>query len=353
MREINISFSSQIDLSVKVEVTKKRTKQTRQTSLKKSFTMNKLLRNRYLLLVCQLISITVATIVLIVYYNPWIEQIIDEAERSGNAGQSFANQIIRTDYEEIMIILTCVATIVVSVIGLMGTLRGIPHDGGGHSHCLLNFYSSTLIIFLFVIFIALLARLWQIYGKLHQAFQLSQTSTSAQNETSIIYQFDFGGPQSTTITPTTVLTFANNRTRGRHHPSSSMAPVPATNINDAASTTWWCICKSLVYITLAGGLFATALRLTRRILESLDDRYLSANDDADDLNSEASSNAYVNNNNRTFGWGLSGVLAPSHGVHCGSSGIGLYNSASLGKSLDGSSSNHSGCESARNPFRHI
>lgn len=325
--------------------------------------MNKILRFRYMLLVLQLVSIAVASVILIVYYNPWIEQIIDEAERSGNAGQSFANQITRTDYEEIVVIFICAATVVVSVVGLMGNLRGIPHEGAGHSHCLLNFYSTTLILFLFVIFISFLMRFWQVYHKLQHAFQSPVASSSAQNETmSVDYQFEFGGTQSTTTTTTvspTTVSFNRTRSRHHHHPSSSTTTTPAADLDDAASITWWCIFKSLVYIALSGGLFATALRLTKRILESLDDRYLSANDDADDLSSEASSNVCMNNNNnsnRTFGWGLSGVLASGHhhSVRCGGGGgAGLYNSASLGKSLDGGSSNHSGCESARNPFRHI
>ena len=158
-------------------------------------TMAKTLRIvRISLVTLQLISLTVAAVILVVHYNPWIERIIEEAEKTttGNGsqgsqngsppapdevvsqlGHSLAEQINRVEGEEIVLFLMSAATILVSLLGIVGTLRGSLSPATSkvhHQHnCLLNFYMSTLIVFLFVIFMALCGTLWEVISKLQAA----------------------------------------------------------------------------------------------------------------------------------------------------------------------------------------
>lgn len=251
---------------------------------------------RFTLIILQLISLTAASVILIVYYNPWFERMIDEAERTGNASQTLADQIQHTEGEEIVIFLMSVATILVSIIGIIGVLCGQEHN-----HCLLNFYMSTLIIFLFVIFVALCGTIWELFSKLHHS-SYSSTNAFVSNQmlgangaqldssTYLVDDFDL---QS--------MSFNNRTTENVRRPTSPTYPLftnvdrnvntPPTGPKAQTTVTWWYLSKSFIFITLSAALFATSLKLTRRILESSDDRYLSANDvEDDDLNSVASSN---------------------------------------------------------------
>lgn len=240
---------------------------------------------RFTLIILQLISLTVASVILIVYYNPWFERMIDEAERTGNTSQTLADQIQHTEGEEIAIFLMSVATILVSIIGIIGVLCGPEHN-----HCLLNFYMSTLIIFLFVIFVALCGTIWEVFSKLHHSSSINPSATLQQSNSKVL-------DRSTYLVDDFELTpIAVNRTWSS--PSSTTYPLltdhhqPKPNgPNAQPAVTWWYITKSFIFISLSAALFATSLKLTRRILESSDDRYLSANDvEDDDLNSETSSN---------------------------------------------------------------
>ena len=218
---------------------------------------------RISLITLQLVSMTIASVIIIVHYNPWIERIINEAERSGNTSQSLADQIGRIEGEEIVIFLMSTATILVSLIGIIGTLRGDEHN-----HCLLNFYMSTLIIFLFVIFMALCGTIWEVISKIQYQSSFDSTYHMLQaNHLNISNNVEqYRPPESTVISTNTTL------------PKSAQSSV-----------TWWYIGKSFLFISFCAALYSTSLRLTRKILESSDDRYLSANDhgDEEDLNSEA------------------------------------------------------------------
>ena len=223
------------------------------------------------LITLQLISLTVASVIIIVHYNPWIEKMIVEAERSGDTTQSLADQIQRIEGEEIVIFLMSSATILVSVIGIIGTLRGHEHN----YNCMLRFYMSTLIIFLFVIFMALCGTIWEMVSKL----QYSQAAAAVVSQSSQVVQLSSDSNiHHTTSNPfdstydlldeRMVNSFGGvpNGTIGRNNViSSSNASTPKVTI--AYSTvTWWYIGKSLIFISLSAALFAISLKLTRKIL---------------------------------------------------------------------------------------
>ncbi|KAH9501085.1 hypothetical protein DERF_011954 [Dermatophagoides farinae] len=289
--------------------------------------MAKLTTVRITLIMLQLTSLTVASIIIIIYYNPWIGRIIEEAERSGNTGRSLADQIRRTDNEELVIFLMASTTIFVSLLGIIGALRNYEHN-----HCLLNFYMSTLIIFLFVVFVALCGTIWEVFGKLNQrtiitttTIPSSSTTTTTTTSISIIESFQNRNnnddqKQQTTISngpfmnefnhilPTidfiddSKMKNSNQINENGHNNNNAQIILTAHH-----QVSWWYIGKSFILITFSAILYATSLKLTRKILESSDDRYLSANEfggshnncgggylgaaadcDNDDLNSEDS-----------------------------------------------------------------
>ncbi|XP_075588952.1 uncharacterized protein LOC124496432 [Dermatophagoides farinae] len=313
----------------------------------KKIKMAKLTTVRITLIMLQLTSLTVASIIIIIYYNPWIGRIIEEAERSGNTGRSLADQIRRTDNEELVIFLMASTTIFVSLLGIIGALRNYEHN-----HCLLNFYMSTLIIFLFVVFVALCGTIWEVFGKLNQRTIITTTtipssSTTTTTSISIIESFQNRNnnddqKQQTTISngpfmnefnhilPTidfiddSKMKNSNQINENGHNNNNNNAQIILTAHHQVS---WWYIGKSFILITFSAILYATSLKLTRKILESSDDRYLSANEfggshnncgggylgaaadcDNDDLNSEDS-----------CGGGAGGFVSGGGGAGAGSS----------------------------------
>lgn len=278
---------------------------------------------RISLVTLQLISLTVAAVILVVHYNPWIERIIEEAEKTttGNGsqgsqngsppapdevvsqlGHSLAEQINRVEGEEIVLFLMSAATILVSLLGIVGTLRGSLSPATSkvhHQHnCLLNFYMSTLIVFLFVIFMALCGTLWEVISKLQAASHgssgtsvgvhlsgtvVASTANPFESAYDLVVEGDEDNSNSTAIEGRNSNSFTT--------PPTSLNKLP-TSSSSLAEVSWLYIAKSLLFISLSAILYSVSLKLTRRILESSDDRYLSASDDdgdEDDLNSETSS----------------------------------------------------------------
>ncbi|KAH9419737.1 hypothetical protein DERP_001568 [Dermatophagoides pteronyssinus] len=292
--------------------------------------MAKLTTVRITLIMLQLTSLIVASIIIIIYYNPWIGRIIDEAERSGNTGRSLADQIRRTDNEELVIFLMSSTTILVSLLGIIGALRN--HE---HNHCLLNFYMSTLIIFLFVVFVALCGTVWEVFGKLNQRTiiaratpttipSMTTTSTISLNES---FQNNNNNNDDEKHHKTTTLnndqylnefnqsptidfidsSIKNLTNENRHNNNNDNNKNAQLILSSHHQVSWWYIGKSFMLITFSAIIYATSLKLTRKILESSDDHYLSANEfggshnncgggggylgadgDNDDLNSEDS-----------------------------------------------------------------
>lgn len=319
--------------------------------------MAKLRVIRITLITLQLISVTIASVIIIVHYNPWIERMIVEAERSGNTSQSLADQIGRIEGEEIVIFLMSSATILVSLIGVIGTLRG--HE---HNHCLLNFYMSTLIIFLFVIFVALCGTIWEMIWKLQYGQSIGSTLNNSKYAPHDTYHLVDDEHQM------------NMSIEGRNMESNHtiMTTTTATTTsgtttisskNAQSSVTWMYICKSFIFISLSASLYAVSLKLTRKILESSDDRYLSAGDgDEDDLNSEASSygtngiHHYINAGGVVSVNGQSKRHKPynNHSFNFQHNIAGSYNSRMLSKPSGGVPSiTGSNDSSVGTPFRNI
>lgn len=293
-------------------------------------------RTKLYLILLQLISLLAASVILAVYYNPWIERIIDEAEKSGNAGQTLADQISSVDGEEIVIFLMSTITILVSVLGLIGTLRS-GSVNSRHSHCLLNFYMSTLIIFLFVIFVAMCGTAWQLVSKINQStsaapFHPSQPPYPATPRP-VVNDFDI-------------------------HSSSSFPLPRPTSPTSIVVVTWWYLGKSFVFIILSATLFATSLHLTKRILESMDDHFLSSSDDGDDLSSETSSTHGALGTHALYNPNKIGK--PGYLYDAGSVSVaqGIFNNGALigshgKKSSFGSADSNGSVNASGRPWRHV
>lgn len=244
--------------------------------------MAKLTTVRIKLIILQLISLIIASVIIIINYNPWISRFIDEVERSGNTGRSLADQIRRTDNEELVIFLMSSSTILVSLLGIIGSFRN--HD---HNHCLLNFYMSTLIIFLFVVFVALCGTIWEVFAKLHRSTLMSLPEEDSQvhnaESNRNIYEDDSWSTRS----------------------SISVNITPLINTKSHLVVSWLYIGKSLMLITISAFIYAVSLKLVRKILESSDDQYLSASEcvaDPDDLSLEEGGGdiSYANSGSKTF-----------------------------------------------------
>lgn len=247
--------------------------------------MSKPTKIRIALILLQLTCMAISSIIIIIYYNPWIGRIIDEAERSGNTGRTLADQIRRTDNEELVIFLMSVSTFFVSFIGMIGVLRS--HE---HNNCLLNFYTSTLILFLFVLFVAICGTIWQIFGKLHRPTMQNKLQQQQQQNT---VQFDLNNNNndlSAKVINEKELIDLEQELNNKSTNQNNNTPTTTTTSNTSSAVsrvTWWYIGKSLILIIFATTIYTTSLKLTRK-LESCDDRYLSANEcnGDDDLNSE-------------------------------------------------------------------
>jgi hypothetical protein len=223
--------------------------------------MAKLLAVKCSLIVLQLVSLLMASVIIIVYYNPWIKILIDSADDVSETGDKLVEQFRGIEGEEIVIFIMCLATIVVSVLGVMGALRGGHH----HNHCLLNFYVTTLIIFLFVTFVALCGTIWELINKL-----LNRTSFND-------YLFDDRntGLQRTTEEPAVHTDSALNASVSTPAADFDLILEPSPPL----MTSWWYITKSFLFILISATIYATSIKLTRKILDS-DDHYLEADDDS-------------------------------------------------------------------------
>jgi hypothetical protein len=201
--------------------------------------MAKLLAIKCSLIILQLVSLSVASVIIIVYYNPWIKIIID-AEN----GDKFVDQFRGIEGEEIVIFIMSIATIIVSVLGILGAVRGQEHN-----HCLLNFYMTTLIIFLFVTFVALCGTIWEVINKL-----INRDSVLEENErlSRKIDSLSMNETKNSTTTYSTSQLYSNS---------------------------WWYLTKSFLFIIISATIYATSIKLARRILDS-DDHYLEADDDS-------------------------------------------------------------------------
>jgi hypothetical protein len=206
----------------------------------------------------------VASVIIIVYYNPWIRIIID-GNVTADGGDKLAEQFRGIEGEEIVIFIMCLATIIVSVLGIAGAIRGQEHN-----HCLLNFYMTTLIIFLFVTFVALCGTIWELINKLLNRPEpvdylvddpVPIVPPSSNNDSVLSNGTDSrnSGGQDL-INSTNFSTYFN----------SSQQPV---------MTTWWYITKSFMFIIITATIYATSIKLTRRILDS-DEHYLANDDDS-------------------------------------------------------------------------
>ena len=219
--------------------------------------MAKLFAVKCSLIILQLVSLSVASVIIFVYYNPWIKILIDanlpdvEKEFRGIEG------------EEIVIFIMCLATVVVSLIGIVGAARGQEHN-----HCLLNFYMTTLIIFLFVTFVALCGTIWELINKL-----LNRDSNQ------IDYLVDDPVVPSTVESiNSTVGAAASDKTAVDLINSTKFDSFfPPKNLPVISS--WWYITKSFLFIIISATIYATSIRLTRRILDS-EEQYLANDDDS-------------------------------------------------------------------------
>jgi len=173
--------------------------------------MAKILVIKCSLIVLQLISLCVSSVIIIIHYNPWIKILI-EAAQDGDQPEQVVDQFRGIEGEEIVIFLVSLATIVVSVLGIIGSLARVSRTS---SHCLLNFYVHTLIIFLFVTFVAFCGTVWQTINKI-----LNNNST----------------------------------------------------VNSELSVTWTHLTKSFLFILICAVIYAASIRLTRKILD-FDDHY--------------------------------------------------------------------------------
>lgn len=199
--------------------------------------MAKLLAIKCSLIILQLVSLSVASVIIIVYYNPWIKIIID-AEN----GDKFVDQFRGIEGEEIVIFIMSMATIVVSVLGIMGAIRGQDHN-----HCLLNFYMTTLIIFLFVTFVALCGTIWEVINKfINKDVNLDDNNRLSRKIDSMPIDDKTTGTYST---------------------------------SQYAINSWWYLTKSFLFIVISATIYATSIKLTRKILDS-DDHYIEADDDS-------------------------------------------------------------------------
>lgn len=188
------------------------------------------------LIILQLVSLSVASVIIIVYYNPWIKIII-EAENSNK----FVEQFRSIEGEEIVIFIMSMATIIVSVLGIIGAVRG-----QGHNHCLLNFYMTTLIIFLFVTFVALCGTIWEVINK------FINKDVNFDDNNRLSRKIDAQIDDKSTNTYTTSQ-YTNN--------------------------SWWYLTKSFLFVIISATIYATSIKLTRKILDS-DEHYIEADDDS-------------------------------------------------------------------------
>lgn len=222
--------------------------------------MAKLLAIKFSLIILQLVSLSVASVIIIVYYNPWIKILID-GNVTETSGDRLAEQFRSIEGEEIVIFIMCLATILVSVLGIIGAVR-CQHE---HNHCLLNFYVTTLIIFLFITFVALCGTIWELINKLLNG--------------------DGPGTNYLLVEPPT------NRTAPVTPSESDTKDAPVDLINSTGLSElfhtkskpvvsdWPYIFKSFLFITISATIYATSIKLTRKILDS-DEQYLTNDDDS-------------------------------------------------------------------------
>lgn len=220
--------------------------------------MAKLLAIKCSLIILQLVSLSVASVIIIVYYNPWIKILIDATDNT-ESGDKLVEQFRGIEGEEIVIFIMCLATMVVSVLGVIGAVRGQEHN-----HCLLNFYMTTLIIFLFITFVALCGTIWELINKLlNKNSNINDYLFEDQQKPRKIADF------TTDTDPT------NSNSTGSNNNEIITTFFPTIQ----PMTSWWYITKSFLFILISASIYATSIRLTRKILDSAD-HYLEADDDS-------------------------------------------------------------------------
>ena len=222
--------------------------------------MAKLLAIKCSLIILQLVSLSVASVIIIIYYNPWIKILI-EGNVTEQSNDRLAEQFRSIEGEEIVIFIMCLATILVSVLGIIGAVRCQRE----HNHCLLNFYVTTLIIFLFITFVALCGTIWELINKLlnrdsHENYLMVEPRL---NKTEVVPS---GGQEADSSRGVDLIN------------STDLSELFHTN-SQPVITTWWYIVKSFLFITLSATIYATSIKLTRKILDS-DEQFLANDDDS-------------------------------------------------------------------------
>jgi hypothetical protein len=235
--------------------------------------MAKLLAIKCSLIILQLVSLSVASVIIIVYYNPWIRILIDG--NVADSGDKLAEQFRGIEGEEIVIFIMCLATIIVSVLGVVGAVRGQEHN-----HCLLNFYMTTLIIFLFITFVALCGTIWELINKLLNKDQVIDYLVDDSQTVPAV-------GQPVTDTTVVVATVVNSTVSNGPDSRSGVDLINSTNFStffnsnsqQPVITSWWYITKSFLFIIVSATIYASSIKLTRKILDS-DEHYLAADDDS-------------------------------------------------------------------------